>query len=227
MTTTYTPHARSIPAALKHSLGVISAALLLSTTAIPRAQALTFGDGNNTTNPFFFNGSSTTSSWTLDLDGSPQNGWGTGDSTPCDPEKGLCVSATSTSSAVIAGSGDPNTTTSWTSAAASTPYFISFDWEFAELSDNGTSTPFYTINGITTNLVGTIGSINSVTLNGGSTLTFGITNVDGFGDLTISNFDATFDATPVPAPLPLLGAAATFGWIRKRRAQLKARQLRR
>jgi len=225
MTTTYTPQARSIPAALEHFLGVISAALLLSTAAIPRAQALTFGDGNNTTNPFFFNGSSTTSSWTLRENEDVLSNWGTGDdlTEPCIPINGLCVSNLSTSSVLIAGSGESNTTTSWTSSAASTPSFISFDWEFAELSDNGTSTPFYTINGNMTSLAGTSGSINSVTLNDGSTLTFGITNVDGFGDLTISNFDAT----PVPAPLPLLGAAATFGWIRKRRAQLKARQLRR
>lgn len=199
--------------------GVISAALLLSTAATPSAQALTFGDGNNTTNPFFFNGSSTTSSWALDLDGTPQSGWGSDDSVPCILVDGLCVGAPEASTVVIAGSGDSNTITSWTSAAVTTPTFISFDWEFEELSGIGTSTPFYTINGVQTYFSGTNGSINSVMLNNGSTLSFGITNVDGFGDLTISSFDATpVDATPVPAPLPMLGAGAAFGWIRKRRA---------
>lgn len=218
MTTTYTPHARSIPAALEHSLGVISAALLLSTAAIPRAQALTFGDGNNSTNPFFFNGSSTTSSWTLREDEVVLSDWGTVDSTPCVPEKGLCVSNLSTSSVLIAGSGKSNTTTSWTSAAASTPSFISFDWAFAE--QDGISSPFYTINGNKTILSGISGSINSVKLNDGSTLIFGITNETGYGDLTISNFDAT----PVPAPLPLLGAGAAFEWSRRLRARIKAHQ---
>lgn len=34
-----------------------------------------------------------------------------------------------------------------------------------------------------------------------------------------------FNATPVPGPLPVLGAAATFGWIRRRRALLAARRV--
>lgn len=103
-----------------------------------------------------------------------------------------------------------------------TPTFISFAWSFSELNSSGTTTPFYIINGIETPLSGISGTVSPVTLNAGSALTFGITNgVGDAGDLTISNFNAT----PVPAPLPVLGAAATFGWIRRRRAQLKARQL--
>lgn len=211
------------PAYPNRSLGRIVAGLLFCTLPFPSAEALTFGDGNSITNPFFFDGTSSDSSWSLTLDGSPQSGWAIDDAPPCDPGNGLCVSPTSPSSVTIAGSGDVNSVTSWTSNNTSTSYSISFAWAFDELSDSGSSTPFYTINGLQTNLAGVSGTVTSATLNSGSTIAFGISNVDGFGDLTISNFNAT-EATPVPAPLPLLGAGATFAWIRKRRAQLKTRQ---
>jgi hypothetical protein len=198
-----------------HTLGAFSTALLLCTLSTPSAHAQTFGQGDSSNNPFFFNSQSATSSWTLYLEEAEQTNWATEDSPPCLPEDGLCVSAINLSDVVIAGSGDSNSTTAWTSRNASIPYYISFSWQFDELSDSGTSTPFYNVNGTTTSLDGVSGSIASATLDPGSSLTFGIANVDGFGDLTISNFNAT----PVPAPLPLLGFATAFRWSRRLRAR--------
>lgn len=209
---------------LRSLLGAGSAALLLHVFSVPSARALTFGDGDSASNPFYFSGESPSSSWSLTLDGVAQSSWAGGDG--CDPNNTPpCVTLLGSSDVVIASSGVLNSLTAWTSGSVSSTYSISFAWAFSDLGSGIPSSPFYVINGDRIDLLGTSGSISSATLDIGSTLGFGVYDVDGYGDLTISGFSAA-PVTPVPAPLPILGAGVAFGWIRKRRHQLKKRQMR-
>jgi MYXO-CTERM domain-containing protein len=187
-------------------LGVVGLAAAICGTSAPDAYAVSFTDGDTATNPFFYDG--TTSSWTAS-DGIPEGG--------NEVDAGVFYDA-DTNSVIIQSSGIPGADT-WTSSSADQDYTISFSFNF----DNYDSTAFgfYQISGSNAIALTSSGDFFNLALLGGQSLTFGVENEDGFGDLAISNFSAT----PVPAPLPLLGAGAAFGWIRRRRAQLRGRLL--
>jgi uncharacterized repeat protein (TIGR03803 family) len=54
---------------------------------------------------------------------------------------------------------------------------------------------------------------------------YGTTSQDGAnGGGTIFEFDPGADSVPTPAPLPLMGAGAAFGWSRKLRRRLRLQQ---
>jgi hypothetical protein len=109
-----------------------------------------------------------------------------------------------------------------TSPTATIDTFISFNYSF-EPSDPSLSSAAFSLDGTTYTLLAASQSSASgpLLLTSGNSFSFRLINSGEQPILGLSNFSAT----PVPAPLPLLGGAATFGWIRRRRSQLKARQL--
>jgi MYXO-CTERM domain-containing protein len=183
-------------------LGALSLATSLSVAAPPAARAVSFTDGDTTTNPFYYDPSAPApnSSWTLTDGGLAE----------------AAVLLVNPTTVRFESSGEGTDT--WTSGIADQEYGISFGYNFDQLE--GFPDAYYQIASNSIIALTGSGTINT-TLLAGQTFSFGIINNGGLGDLTISNFNAT----PVPAPLPLLGAGAAFGWIRRRRAQLKARQL--
>jgi hypothetical protein len=78
-------------------------------------------------------------------------------------------------------------------------------------------TAFYTIGTNSFPLPDSLGTTLTLAINPGEQLLFGISSIDSSNPafLTITNFSS------VPAPLPVLGGAAAFGWIRRRRAFLR------
>jgi hypothetical protein len=76
---------------------------------------------------------------------------------------------------------------------------------------------YYSVGGQQFPLSPSIGSTINFGLSPGDQLSFIISSEDSADPafLTVTNFEA------VPAPLPLLGGAAAFGWIRRRRAVLR------
>lgn len=187
-------------------LGALTVTGLACITPPPSALAVSFTDGDTSSNPFYFNG--TASSWTLES---------TSTNPLAEPEVTYDLN---TGDVQILSSGESGTVDTWTSTVADHDYTISF--AFAFNIEFGSPEAYYQIDNKVVKLSGESDKSN-VSLLAGQTLIFGINNEDGAGDLTISNFNAT--PVPVPAPLPLLGAGAAFGWIRRLRAQLKARQL--
>jgi hypothetical protein len=109
-----------------------------------------------------------------------------------------------------------------TSPTAAIDTFISFNYTF-EPSDPSLSSAAFSLDGTIYTLLAASQSSASgpLLLTSGNSFSFRLINNGEQPILGLSNFSAT----PVPAPLPLLGGAATFGWIRRRRSQLKARQL--
>lgn len=108
-----------------------------------------------------------------------------------------------------------------TSPAATVDTFISFDYSFEPSPDLASAG--YSLDGSTYTLldISQTSSIGPLLLTSGNSFSFRLTNNNEQPILGVSNFNST----PVPAPVPLLGGAAAFGWIRRRRSQLKARQL--
>lgn len=98
---------------------------------------------------------------------------------------------------------------------------ISFSYSF-EATNTSLALAQYSTNGsVFTSLPPALnGSPGLIILASGQSFSFRLINSGEQPILGISNFSST----PVPAPLPFLGAAASFGWIRVRRAVLKARQ---
>jgi len=173
----------------------------LCLAAAPSAQAASFTNPNDNSNPFLY------SNWTLLSGGS-------------DPLASVTQPGDTSTSFLFESSGVGIDT--FTSGTTNQPYIVSFDYIFDPDADSA-ATAFYQICGASCDVETTLGLENStanITVDTDKSLRFGIKNDDGGGDLTISNFDAE----GVPAPLPALGAGAAFGWIRRRRAQLKAHQ---
>lgn len=67
--------------------------------------------------------------------------------------------------------------------------------------------------------------LESFQVNPGQTIRYGVytaSNTTGLqGDLTVSSFNIT-EQEPVPAPLPLLGAGAAFGWSRRLKRRIRS-----
>ena len=184
----------------------------LCLAAAPSAQAASFTDPNDISNPFLY------SNWDLVSGGS-------------DPSASVTQPGNTSTSFLFSSSGVGTDT--FTSGRASQSYNINFNYNFAAESADGftSAIAYYRICGdstcseILSNGNFGAGGGESVTLASNQYLRFGIDNNDTAGDLTISNFNATeVPAEGVPAPLSALGAGAAFGWIRRRRAQLKAHQ---
>ncbi|MFN9547231.1 MAG: hypothetical protein ACK6AD_09210 [Cyanobacteriota bacterium] len=92
---------------------------------------------------------------------------------------------------------------------------VSFTYNF--YPDDPFQTAFYTYGSNSYSLDEANGSTIAFELVPGDQLIFGISspNSSASAFLDITNFRA------VPAPLPVLGGAAAFGWIRRRRAYLR------
>ncbi|MBM5818450.1 MAG: hypothetical protein FJ083_18370 [Cyanobacteria bacterium K_Offshore_surface_m2_239] len=103
------------------------------------------------------------------------------------------------------------------------PIYVSFNYGFspttlgalAEFRAGGT--PYQSLSPAQLTAVG------PVFLATGQSFSFRLTN-DGEQPILGIN---DFSSTPVPIPLPILGSAAAFGWIRRRRSRLMERQPRR
>lgn len=111
-----------------------------------------------------------------------------------------------------------------TSPTATIDTFISFSYTFDPFDSSLASAEYSLDSGSTYTALAVAAnsaSITPVLLTSGNTFSFRLINSGEQPLLGLTNFNAT----PVPAPLPLLGAGAAFGWIRRRRSQLKARQL--
>jgi hypothetical protein len=190
--------------ALQRCLSWLAASPLavgLCLAAAPSAQAASFTNPNDNSNPFLY------SKWTLFSGGS-------------DPLASVTQPGDTSTSFLFESSGVSIDT--FTSGTTNQPYSISFSYLFNP-DDSSSSYAFYQICGASCDVETPLGIENStasITVDTDKSLRFGINNVDGGGNLTISNFDAE----GVPAPLSALGAGAAFGWIRRRRAQLKAHQ---
>lgn len=166
----------------------------------------------------------------LDLTSS---GWQSNPSTP-----GACPDATTTScySSLTASSIDligpesispPSTYQySYSLPTGSSAQRVSFNYNF-DPSGNFDSTGSYRLgSNPAVNLIGS-GSVPTFVWNPGETLFFSVAQVSDAswaGTLSISSFSSTDDtpasSTPVPAPLPLFGAASAFGWSRSLRRRL-------
>ena len=103
------------------------------------------------------------------------------------------------------------------------PYRLTFDYYFESGDVAGEDKGYFAINNI--KLVESTGTSDfspglSFLVNKNDTIAFGVltANVDSqIGLVQITNFDAT----EVPAPLPLLGAGAAFGWSRRLRRRIR------
>lgn len=129
-----------------------------------------------------------------------------------------CVNVINSTSFTLYGKDSYDTTTSTGFAAQSSPYTVAFNYSFNRESGQ---TAFYSIDGIESPLNDPSGS-SSFTVQNNQTLAFGVNSGQNLtpAELEIKNFQTE----GVPAPLSALGAGAAFGWIRRRRAQLKAQQ---
>ena len=204
---------RALRPALQHCLSWLAATPLavgLCLATAPKAQAASFTDPNDISNPFLY------SNWDLVSGGNSSS---------------ASVTQPDDTSILFYSSGAGTDT--FTSGRASQSYNINFNYNFAAESGDGftSAIAYYQICGdstcseILSNGNFGAGGGESVTLASNQYLRFGIDNNDTAGDLTISDFNATeVPAEGVPAPLSALGAGAAFGWIRRRRAQLKAHQ---
>ena len=187
-------------------LAVTPLAVGLCLAAPPDAQAVSFTDPNDNSNPFLY------SNWSLLSGGS---------------ESASVTQPGNTSTSFLFSSSGAGADT-FTSGQTSIPYNIVFNYTFNPVTDLDVTpaSAYYQICGTSdcssVFSSGNLGStgVESVEVASNQYLRFGINNNDTAGDLTISNFNAE----GVPAPLPALGAGAAFGWIRRRRAQLKAHQ---
>jgi hypothetical protein len=139
--------------------------------------------------------------------------------TPC-PNASGCVDSFGGGSYEIGG---PETTGQFTitSPTATVDTFISFNYSF-EPSDLSLASGGYSLDGSTYIPLSIVqdSSTGPLLLTAGNSFSFRLNNSGEQPILGVSNFNAT----GVPAPLPLLGAAAAFGAIRRRRATLRLRQ---
>jgi hypothetical protein len=114
----------------------------------------------------------------------------------------------------------------WTLAYTGTSkYQLDFDFLFGTPDVGSEDLGYFAING--TQLVFTSSSEsklnNSYTINPGDVISFGVysANVDNnVGFIQITKFTAT-EVVDVPGPLPLMGAAAAFGWSRRLRRRVR------
>lgn len=190
-------------------LPLLLPAVLLPLCLPQGARAVGFIEQTAATNPFHF------------------DNWTGAQSCPYPGESPGCYEDLLNSSFLLAG--EPGITTTWTLllSSNSTPYEIKFTLAFNDpLNVSGYG--FYEQKQGTNLIAGGVedyvlpgGSISrTIILQPGQSFSFGVNNGVG-DDPQIMNVSG-FDATPVPAPLPLLGAGAAFGFIRRRRALLRA-----
>ena len=178
--------------------------------AAPSAQALSFTDGSPSTNPFYYDPISPGlgSSWAL------VQGGGTPDAV---------VELINSTRITFSSSGSGTDT--FSSSLATQSYDILFTYTFTAGLDSTPALAYYqicannTCSESTGGNFGAGGNIPPLTLASGQYLRFGITNNDTFGDLTISSFNAT----PVPSPLPFAGLGlAALGIYRAGRRKSRA-----
>jgi hypothetical protein len=197
-----------------------TACTLLATPSPTRA--LDFNDESSATNPFFFDGGSSSSGWVLELvlglNGTAQT------FNTCGNDADTCVRLISENEVTIVGSNIGSSATTWTSSLGSLGpadgYTISFKaYLNAENEvDGDVAAGSLEINNIITPLSKSSATptfISSQLLGPSSRLVFTINNgTDAYGDIEITEFSAT-RINAVPAPLPLLGAAAAFARLRR------------
>lgn len=102
---------------------------------------------------------------------------------------------------------------------------ISFNYLFETGDTSDSDKGFFAINGnknvgFQTSTSSESGSYDFSNLKSGDVISFGVLSQNNTGTpgyLTISNLNFT----EVPAPLPLMGAAAAFGWSRRLRSRIK------
>lgn len=147
-----------------------------------------------------------------------ENSWSSVPSlTTCPAEDpASCFKFSSNTSMFIASA--PSTTTTFTSGQtplAGLRTMVSFTYSFEPA--NAFQSAGYTVGAQTFLLPASNGTPLLFWLNPGDQLAFDIFSQDSADPafLSITNFSA------VPAPLPVLGGAAAFGWIRRRRAYLR------
>ena len=136
------------------------------------------------------------------------------------PDYGPCVQRTAEfpSNATIYGITEADAVYTWTFTGASSPYLIKFKGQLVqgtEASPDATARYLIGINPQTPSFGDSISDEIVFELPINQTLSFQITNsVSGFGDLYITDFNAT----PVPSPLPFAGLGlAALGIYRARR----------
>lgn len=127
-----------------------------------------------------------------------------------------CYTFNSNTSMFIASA--PSTTTTFASGIVpldSETQIAFFTYAFEPA--NPFQSAYYTIGATSFPLPESIGSPLTLAIKPGQQLLFGISSEDAADPafLTVTNFSS------VPAPLPVLGGAAAFGWIRRRRAFLR------
>jgi len=130
------------------------------------------------------------------------------------------------------GASTTDRTTTWKLVNTGLPAYVSFTWLFSNGDDN-TDIASYLIDN--SDLIGNSETILSdvptgiaaqianLTVASNSSIAFRVRTADNSGNpgiLSITNFEAV----PVPAPLPLLGVAAAFGFSRKLRKRIRGRQ---
>lgn len=134
------------------------------------------------------------------------------------PEDYGCVEVATGEAMELWSYDTSGTEMTWISQAVTSPYIVNFVLSFAA---EGESRAFYQVgNGDRNEFSFLESSSFTVSLNTNETLTFGVANNSTSNPQQLSV--GSFEATAVPAPLPLLGAGAAFGIIRRRRARLRA-----
>jgi len=124
------------------------------------------------------------------------------------------------------GASTTDRTTTFQLVNIGLPAYVSFKWLFSNGEDN-TDIASYFIGNSETILseapTSIAAQIASLTVASNGSIAFRVRTTDNIGNpgiLSITNFEAV----PVPAPLPLLGVAAAFGWSRKLRKRIRGRQ---
>lgn len=176
-------------------------------------------------NPFYFNGGSSGSAWTLAVDGVTQPAW-----TPneCNINSEVfpvsCVALQTSSSVLIYASPNPGAVTTWTSSSPaavggfSRGYFVSFAGTY---TTEGDSIAEFSVDGGTTfETLGLTFNKQNIFLDYDKTLTFRVANDTGLGDLNVTGFSAVEAPAPALAPLAFLAGIGTLGRARRRRSLL-------
>jgi len=140
----------------------------------------------------------------------------------CSAPPSSCVEGLGSNKYDVFGSSSYGSSYVITSQAASVAQAISFKYSFDGLG--GLASFKYSVDSgntyqdLASTGEGQFVSVYNVPLDMGKTVKFELSNNGTDPIATVSDFKG------VPAPLPVLGAGAAFGWIRRRRAQLKAHQ---
>lgn len=104
---------------------------------------------------------------------------------------------------------------------------ISFDWSYVSADEEPGFEPFFYINGSQFKLSSDGGGQNqsgnlfNIPVAGGSTFGFRQESDGSFGGTTTTISAFNVIPSEVPAPLPLLGAVAAFGWSRRLRKRIQ------